>query len=36
MCKKLGGNRTEIAESNWPKVYSVPYDVMLSNKSGRS
>jgi len=29
---KLGGDTAGTADPNWPKGYSMPYDVMLSNK----
>jgi len=29
--KKLGRDTSKTADSNWPKGYSIPYDVMLSN-----
>jgi len=28
--RKLGGDTAGTADPNWPKVYSIPYDVMLS------
>ena len=28
--KKLGGDTARTADTNWPKGYSIPYDVMLS------
>ena len=31
--KKFGGGTARTDNSNWPKGYSIPYDVMLSNKS---
>lgn len=36
MHKKLGGDTARIADPNWPKGYSVPYDIMLNNKTGES
>ena len=33
MSKELRGDTAGIADPNWPKGYSVPYDVRLSNKS---
>ena len=33
MHKKLGGDTSGTADPNCPKGYSMPYDVMLSNKS---
>ncbi|KAK4825531.1 LOW QUALITY PROTEIN: hypothetical protein QYF61_000108 [Mycteria americana] len=32
--KKLGGGTAKIVDPNWPKGYSIPYDVMLSIETG--
>ena len=32
--KKLGGDTAGTADPNWPKGYSIPYDVMLNIKLG--
>ncbi|KAK4828177.1 hypothetical protein QYF61_024426, partial [Mycteria americana] len=32
--KKLGGDTARTADPNWPKGYSIPYDVMLNKKLG--
>ncbi|KAK4816835.1 hypothetical protein QYF61_023899 [Mycteria americana] len=34
--KKLGGGTARTADPNWPKGYSIPYDVMLSIENGGS
>ncbi|KAK4831831.1 hypothetical protein QYF61_019589, partial [Mycteria americana] len=34
--KKLGGGTARTADPNWPKGYSIPYDVMLSIETGGS
>lgn len=31
--KRLGGDIAKSADPNWPKGYSIPYDVVLSNNS---
>ena len=31
--KKLGGGTAETADLTWPQGYSIPYDIVLSNKS---
>ncbi|KAK4831758.1 hypothetical protein QYF61_018956 [Mycteria americana] len=33
---KLGGGTAKIVDPNWPKGYSIPYDVMLSIETGGS
>ncbi|KAK4825374.1 hypothetical protein QYF61_027127 [Mycteria americana] len=32
--KKLGGDTAKIVDPDWPKGYSIPYDVMLSIETG--
>jgi len=32
VCKRLKGNTARTADPNWPKAYSLLYNVMLSNK----
>jgi len=34
--KKLGGSTARTAGPNWPKGYSMTYDIMLSKKTGGS
>lgn len=34
MCEKLGGDTATAVDPNWPKGCSVPYDVMLNNRTG--
>jgi len=34
MHKELGGDRTGTADPNWPKECSIPFHIMLHNKSG--
>ena len=34
MQEELGGDRSRTADPNWPKVYSVPYGVMLDKYYG--
>lgn len=32
--KKLGVDTAGTADTNWPKEYSIPYNIKLSNKTG--
>ena len=34
MGKKFGGGTAGTADPNWPKGYSMPYNIMPSNKTG--
>jgi len=33
--KELGGDGTRTANQNWPKGYSIPYNIMMNNKTRR-
>lgn len=35
MYKKMGEDTARTADSNWPKGHSIPYGIMLNNKTGK-